>query len=44
MKLYQVDIGQDYALTVLASNAAHAIILAVQALGIIPTRAVAKPI
>ena len=44
MRLYQVDIGQPYALTVLARNAVHAIILAVQALGITPTRAVAKPI
>ena len=44
MKLYQVDIGQTYALTVLAQNAAHAILLAVQTLGIIPARAVAKPV
>ena len=44
MKLYQVEIGQTYALAVLAQNAAHAILLAVQAIGIIPTRAVAKPV
>jgi hypothetical protein len=44
MKLYQVNLGQREALIVLAENAARAIVIAVQATGIIPTRAVAKPV
>jgi hypothetical protein len=43
MKLYQVNLGQPDALLVLASNPAQAIVIAVQATGIIPTRAIAKP-
>jgi len=43
MRLYIVEIGL-YTLTVIARNAAHAIALAVNALGVVPSYAVARPL